>query len=107
MIILTGAETEYRYVFDLKRYKRLSDELLLEEDSLRLTKDKIDETMKVAVNRGRKDLFKQFDDLAFTIDTVLTQIKYSDQTVVSPTSYNDIGRLYKIISEVERLRIIC
>lgn len=101
---LRGAESEYRYVFDLKRYKRLSDELLREEDSLKLVRAKIANHLGKAVDSGDKKSFRKLDDLAYKVDTLLIKLKYSDQTSVSPTSYQDISRIYDVVNEMERLR---
>jgi hypothetical protein len=101
---LIGSENDYRYVFDLRTYKRLSDELLYQEDSLKETRRRILQNIGETLRRNDKTKYKKLDTLLFTVDTILQKFHYADLSSATPTVYSDLIGIVKAIKEFEKYR---
>ncbi len=101
-----GALENYRYAYNAKNVKNLSDELNIEQDEL-------EKILKTAKKLERKSLIKD-NPVAFqraaqmrqSVEEPLNRLKYQDLSPVGVAANNEVARLKKQLAELDRLKAI-
>ncbi len=96
----------YRYAYNAKNVKNLSDELNVEQDEL-------EEILKTAKHLERRALLKdnpaafyRAEQMRLKVQGPLNKLKYQDLSPVGVAANNEIARLKKQLAELDRLKKI-